>query len=495
MSLIEILDLREIDTIKLILIVIAVILHIIFSHLFQSIISKLSIIEILDFREIGIFNSREIAIFICVIIPFCIIYFRSSEVRTSIKSVINAFFVKNIIIVYILLLLNLIIVISILYFIGFWKQSLWKDAIIWLVFTGSVIMYNISKPNTDKKYFKKIVLETVTFSAIIEFIIGQHTFNIFIEILLTAIGFFIGGLLLYSKEEKYKDVRKLLNIVTIIIAGIMLYYSLSKIIQNIISISIVEKAEEFSLSIILTLCFIPFFYILYLYMNYKSRFSAIKSIIKDDDILLYAKKQALLNFKDDKESLVRWTNTLFLEEPKTKQDVKKSINNIKELKLVEQNPPNVDSNEGWSPHKSKDFLKDSGIATGFYNKCYGDEWQASSPYIELNKDSIDNSETYCMADNVAYYVSGNSTIVIQLKLILHINSKNDEKLSVNKFHEYVKHLYRSALDNDLPNAITKAIINGKSKNLKISNKTISVIKYDYVDRNKGYRIAFSIVHK
>ncbi|MGM9512160.1 hypothetical protein ACS5NO_30775 [Larkinella sp. GY13] len=486
--MLEIYTFPDLATIKAIFIGLAVILYIIVSVLLH----KVSILDILDFREIWIFNTREIAIFICLIIPIFILCFKSNSILIQLREVLKAFFVKPIIIVCLLAVLYLTFIVLIFDVTGFWKLSFFKNAIIWLIFSASITIFRINEAKKD--YFKDIILENFKISAVIEFIIGIYTFNLIVEIFIVIVSFLIGGLMVYSKGNEHKDVRKLLNIFAIILGGLMLYFSLYQVIQHFDNFNMIEKLSEFSLPILLTVLFTPFFYSLYLYMNYDSRFTIMKFSIENNYILSYAKRKSIITFKTDIESLSRWVNTLHLDEPKTKEDIQESILKFKTIKSIEANPPVISNSEGWSPYKAKDFLKANGIETRFYTNCFEKEWQASSPYIELNTDLIVDGKYY-LADNVAYYVSGDNRVATKLKLILNINSKKEEELSLMKFNEHVKALYKAALDKNLPASITHSIVKRRNKNIKQFYNSISITKHEFLNKDKGYSLVFAIVHE
>ncbi|GAB3954926.1 hypothetical protein GCM10028805_41210 [Spirosoma harenae] len=67
-----------------------------------------SIIDALDFRELGVFNSREIGYFICGV-SFLIYCFRINEIRASIKSLIKAIFAIQLVSIYALTIIYSII--------------------------------------------------------------------------------------------------------------------------------------------------------------------------------------------------------------------------------------------------------------------------------------------------------------------------------------------------------------------------------------------------
>ena len=316
-----------------------------------------------------------------------------------------------------------------------------------------------------------------------EFITSQHTFNVFVETTIVICVVFIGGIIAVSeREKKYKDVNTLFRVIAYIIGGYILLSSMYFFAENIKNFLTLDKFEEFSLPIILGIWFIPFLYVLHLYMVYESILKALKFSIKNEDIYAFAKRKALLHFNFNTSSLKRWKDILVREPVNTKEDVLISFLDLRKLELIERNPPKVDILKGWSPYKSKDFLSKEGIDTNTYKKCYEDEWQAISPYIKLNNEVIDN--------NVAYYVTGDNAIAKQLKLVLNINSRTEEDFAIDKFLQFVQVLYKAAFNETLPVLMSQSIFKRSNKTLKVLNKKVSVHKTEHL--NKAYTLAFTI---
>lgn len=441
-----------------------------------------SIANTLDFREIGVFNSREIALFICVV--FLLLYcFSSKGVRHSLLGVFKAMFAKQLTIVYILAILYSSVPIFFFYKLGFWRTELIKDVSFWLLFSAFPTLFSINKAN--KTYFINTLKDNLKFSVITDFITSQHTFNIFVEIIIVVSSVFIGGMIAFSgRDEKYKDVNNIFKILSYIVGGYIFISSIYYFIGNISNFTNINKFEEFSLPIILGIWFIPFLYAVYLYMIYESVFLSMRFGIDNEEIRNFAKKKVLIHFNFNISSLERWRSNLLLNQVKTKEEVLISFLDLKKQELIERNPPKVDILQGWSPYESKDFLSNKGIDTNHYKKCYDDEWQAISPYIKLNNEIVDN--------NVAYYVTGGSNIANQLKLVLNVNSRIEEDVAINRFLDYVNSLYEAALNKTLPDSIVQSISKRKDKTLKVLNKEISVRRVDHISKVKGYTLSFTI---
>ena len=451
---------------------------------------KIQQIAMLSFNAMlitDIFNSREIAIFICIFIPICISVFYKS-VRDSLIDLFKAIFNFQILSVFIFAIIYTFIGVFILYYIKFWDWSQLKDTIMWLMFSASITLFNIQKANDNRHYFKDAVKDNFKFSVIVEFITGKYTFNLLIEIAFVIISFLIGGILATAgNDKKYEGVKKLINIIILVLGINLLSYSIYQLVDNFITFATIDTLKEFSLPIILALWFMPFIYVVFVYMNYELIFLGVNWSIENSNIRSFAKKQAAISFKTDFEALKRWRNVLTTSDIKTKQDVLKSICTIKELQVIEKNPPVVPPHLGWSPYKAKDFLKRQGIETGFYSRCYDNEWQGGSKSIKLDSELI--------ANDVTYYVSGDSSTVTSLKLLLNVYSKENEKAIIEIFNQYARVLHENAFNKKLPDEISHSIKKKESRDFTLRNVFISVAKREWDNIDKGYGMTFHILFK
>jgi len=439
----------------------------------------------LDFREIGVFNSREIAIFICAILFLTIPFVFNRSIRESIINVVKAFFAKYLVIVYILTAIYSFIPLAILQELGFLKISPTKDFLFWLFFSALPVLMSVNKAEKDSGFFKKVLKENIKFTVITDFITSQHTFNVFVEILLVISALFIGIMITLSeKEEKHKAVNKIFNVIALLLGIYVFSSSMYYCCVDIEKFARIEKFQEFSIPIILGIWFIPFLYCLYLYIFYENVFLSMKYSIKDENLLRYAKKMAFIKFNFNLSLLKRWKDSLYINEVKTKEDVLISMLDVNRLVLIERNPPNIDELKGWSPYKAKEFLNDKGIFTNHYKKVYEGEWQAISDYVDTDNEIIGN--------RISYYVVGNDSVAKELTLSLSVNSLANEKSAINVLLDCARLLYRKALSEELPATLEKCIYNKKNRVMKMLNRKVAVNKTDYQDPSRGYGLTFKI---
>ena len=135
-------------------------------------------------KEAEIFTSREIAIFIWVVVAL-ILAVSQKKIRESLFPVIKAFFAKKIIITYLLSVVYITLSVFLLYRVKFWDIPLLKKTVFWTLTFASVSLFNINKVSEDKKYFIAAVKHNLKLSLIFEFILDFYSPNLFVELLIS----------------------------------------------------------------------------------------------------------------------------------------------------------------------------------------------------------------------------------------------------------------------------------------------------------------------
>ena len=337
----------------------------------------------------------------------------------------------------------------------------------------------------DEQYFRKILYDNLKFSIVTEFIVGLHTFHIFIEIIMMVLALFIGGVMAVSERDpKHKVVNTVFTRLAQMIGIIILLMATYSFVVDINKSITLDKFEEFSLPIVLGIWIVPLLYLLYIYMSYENVYLSMRHSIKDQELYHFAKRRAFLHFKFNIASLKRWRHSLFITEINKKQDILISFLDLERLELVESNPPEIDISKGWSPYQAKKFLKNDGIVTNHYKRCYDNEWQAISDYVKLGEEIIDN--------DIAYYITGNQSVAKCLKLIVNVNVIDKEDIATDKFNTCAKILTEAALKEPMQTDMTIAIIKQENFSKTFQNKILSISKFNHVNRVQSYTLTYTI---
>jgi len=435
----------------------------------------------------GMFNTKEIAYLFWITLGLCICLLNSS-IRHSIYNLLRAAFVKQIVITYLLAVFYTSLWIVILWHNGRWDTSLLKDTIFWLLLVPSVSIFKIKQISENKHYFKDAIKDNLKLTVALEFIVGLYDFNIWFELLFFPIALIIGIFLGFAEfHKKHEKITALIKNCVLVAGLLMTGYALYQIGSHYQDFLKIVTLNEFLLPLILSLTYLPFIYMLLLYVHYENTFTVINRAINSQELLSYTKKEAIIKFNFDTSGLKRWRRMLFLEDIKTKSDIDETIKRIKELQIYEKNPPIIASNLGWSPYEAKEFLTNDGIPTSYYMNNYDNDWFACSDYIKLDEEILSN--------NISYYLNGNKLAVTSLKLVLNVHYPSIDNNAHFKLLTYAESLYSKALNKTMPLDIQSAIIEGIENS---SNEIIAhtfVNKQEWQSKTNGYSIKFEIKHK
>ena len=230
-------------------------------------------------------NNRELSLLIWSLIIIVIFLFQKG-VRQSMVGVIKAFFAWKLSISYLAMLTYIFSAIFILRKIGFWNLSILKETVIWICFTGLIMLVNSNKVNKESNYFRKIVFDNLKIVVIIEFITNAYSFSFLVELIVMPILIFLVILNVYaSYYEEHKKVKVVLDYVLIILGLIFLTYAIVEISENFNNFTTLNNLRAFLIAPILTFLYLPFMYFMALFMSYEVLFVRINVIHRNNDDL------------------------------------------------------------------------------------------------------------------------------------------------------------------------------------------------------------------
>lgn len=246
-----------------------------------------------------IFSTRELALLIWGLV-FLILISLSQNIRQGIFGLLRVFFSKHLIRPFLLLVGYTLLTIFLLNQIGLWDKSLTKDTVFWFFTVAMVAFITINKAE-DLVFFKEIIVDSIKWIVVIEFLINFYTFSLLTELTLVPIIVFISVIQAYSQtDKKYESVEKLFrNVITIIGLGLLVYVIYETVVEFRNTFTI-QNLKSLLHPIIMTIAFLPFAYILALYMTYEMLFVRVDFLARDKKIGSRLKRQILwtanLNF-------------------------------------------------------------------------------------------------------------------------------------------------------------------------------------------------------
>lgn len=244
---------------------------------------------------LDLFNNRERAIIIWVLVVLVGALFHKGF-RTSIFRVLGILFQKKIAVVLAAMLLYVSLLVLLFYKMRLWDVFLIKDTTFWILGVAFVLLLNADRATRDENYFKKIVLDNLKLILVLEFIVNLYVFSLWVEIILMPLLFVIiaTGAVAEMKEEDI-SVKKVIDSILAILAVFLTIFALISILRDYQSFATIDNLRAFILPPLLTLAYIPFLYLVALYMAYENLFVRLDIFWeKDKELVKFAKRRILI---------------------------------------------------------------------------------------------------------------------------------------------------------------------------------------------------------
>lgn len=427
---------------------------------------------------VNILNNREIAIalWLLAISIYLFLSPKMAEVRHSFKSLISAFFVKQIQVVLWLMVAYMSAIIYYLSEVDLWNIEQLKNTIFWSVSVGFMSLFKLESIKKDKSFFKHSVIDNLKLLTILQFIIGVYTFSLWIEVILAPIlAVVVMMLAIAETDKKHHKAKVFLEYCLSLFGFILIAYTFYMLVTNFGEFGKEKTAYDFFVPPLLTLLYLPFVFFMLVYSSYEQVFVRLKFSIKNKYYRHLAKLYAVILFNVRMSLLDRWSYQVAKENVASHADLIATFKYIYKVRSAERKPKEVSIDLGWSPYRAKDFLVQEGFETGFYNRSYDEEWFASSRMVEFGGGLL--------ADNIAYYTEGTEDIVNTLKIKVNVNDASRSEEARNKLIELGNALCIQSLGDQLPEQIGNAIVNGKDHSEWLENKKITL----FIEKWDGHK--------
>ncbi|MEK6286715.1 MAG: hypothetical protein AABO57_13325 [Acidobacteriota bacterium] len=242
---------------------------------------------------IRILNNREIAVVIWLSLLF-LWALSISSVRHSFFGILKAFFVKTIIVPLAIMLLYVLLMVLVFKRIGFWDTSALKDTILWTVGAFATFL-GLNKVVGDESFFRNAILDNLKLVLILEFIVNLYSFNLVLELVLVPIVTFIVLLNLVAKSKpEYKNVRIVLDYALGLFGLVLIVFTFRELSVDLQNFATLDKTlRDFLLPALFTIVFLPYVYLMALYMQYERLFLRIDFANANAGLARYAKRKIL----------------------------------------------------------------------------------------------------------------------------------------------------------------------------------------------------------
>lgn len=415
-------------------------------------------------------NSREIATLIWLGFVAAAILLMPT-MRKSLGGLWQAFTQKKLLQVVTVFAMYVGLMIWFLYVVCWWDWDQLKNTIIWTFLVALVAVFHSNKIADEPGYFRNWIMENFQAQAFIQFLVTLYTYPLPVELVVIPFVTLLTGMIAVGQNSpKTKPTAAILTNVLGVLALVFFGYALVMTVMDFWTYATVQTWRDLYIPIVLSLLFLPFIFVLYVFMSYETTFSALPFSIKDDRLRRGAKWRSILAFGPNVDLLRRWQRHVALHQPTDKATLKAGIREVKRARRREHEKTPVDATLGWAPGLAKDFLKDTGFSTRDYHRSYDEEWFASSSMVEIGDGIIPN--------NIAYYLEGTEAAVTTLKLKLNVNEIATSAQAQDKFLEVGSVLLNKAVGaSPLQNSAPMEII--------VGNYRIAIKKDEWTGGIKG----------
>ncbi|SFU43245.1 hypothetical protein SAMN05216417_103158 [Nitrosospira multiformis] len=434
-------------------------------------------------------NNREIAALIYSGFLLAAVMFWKKG-RPLALDVVRAFFSPKLALIWVLMSLYVAGCVWLLAWLNLWDWSNLKLTLLWWLTVGFTCIFEAQRLKDKPHVLGKLVRDAFTLSAVILFVAKLVSFPLWVELLMLPALVFLTLLIAVGEHQTDKpSIPRVLNLLRglqTFASLIILGFSYWLVVSSVTKFWSLNTLREFGLPLLLWLMFVPFIFLLAVYMTYEEAFIHLQVRPKQASIVRYARWRALLAFGWNIDGVKRLVRDMRGRDIADKQGVKDAIWEIKRLLKIEKNPPIVTRAEGWSPHAARLFLEEYGLVTDDYHRTQR-EWFAHIPLVKLN-DNV-------LADRISYYLTGNERAVTQLWLALDGSSQNDAKEAQRAFDERALTLLVKAFDAERATTIYVRAQASEPQALVIDGIRVLLDRSDWGDsRLGGYVRNLTIQH-
>jgi hypothetical protein len=214
-------------------------------------------------------NNRELAVAIWIGLLLIAMAF-AKDVRHSMGGIIKSFFVKKVFFIFLSIALYSLIIISLLYVVEYWNKTLLKDSVFWFFGTAFLLIFKVTA-SVDVSFLKKLVFDSVKFTLVFEYIFNLYVFPLPLEL------FFVLAIILLAmmkpladREEKHKAARGCIDNSILFLSVGTILFSAIETVQHYNDFFTIANTKSLLLAPILTILYIPFFYLIAFYIQYET---------------------------------------------------------------------------------------------------------------------------------------------------------------------------------------------------------------------------------
>jgi hypothetical protein len=286
-------------------------------------------------------NSREIAILIWLGLVLAYST-RSGEVGRSLTGLVKALLQHKILLSVGGAALYSAACVWLLWQLGLWEAANLKTTLLWGLTFAFVTMMDIAKLETEPRPLRRVAKEAVNATALIVFVAEFYSLPLWGELILVPLLVMIGGMIVVgqSRPDAAPAVR-LLIFLQVVAGSSLLIYSLGHIVQELRDFATLITARELAVPMLLSLMFLPFLYLLILWVSFENASLRLWATMGDRKLRRYAISRGMVAFRTDTDLFRRLMRKIQQEEIQDREGIRRAIGQLRELRRRERNPPEV----------------------------------------------------------------------------------------------------------------------------------------------------------
>jgi len=405
-------------------------------------------------------------------------------------NVVRAFFMPKLALIWLLMSFYVAACVWLLAWLNLWDWPNLKSTLLWWLTVGFTSIFEAQRLKDKPHVLRKLVRDAFTISAVILFIAELVSFPLWVELLMLPALVLLTLLTAVGEHQTDKPgvprVLSLLRGLQILAGLTILGFSYRLVAASVSEFWSLNTLREFGLPLLLWLMFIPFIFLLAVYMTYEEAFIHLQVRPKQAPIVRYTRWRALFAFGWNIDGVKRLARDTRGRDIADKQGIKEAIREIRRLIKIEKNPPTVMRAEGWSPYAARLFLEEHGLVTNDYHRTQY-EWLADIPSVKLN-DKV-------LSDRISYYLTGNERAVTRLRLALDGSNQNDTREAQRAFDERALTMLTKAFDAERATTIYTRAHASEPETWIVDGIRVSLDRSDWGDAHLGgYVRSLTIQH-
>ncbi len=242
------------------------------------------------------FTTREVALIIWTLVFFGWVAARR-DARKSLGGVLSAALHWKILMPVLLVVAYMALVVLVLHTLRVWTPNLFKDTMLWFVFSGVALAFSGVSFNSDGIHWRHVVGGQVKAIVFVEYVVNTYTFALWIELLLVPTLVFVALFDVVAKmDDRYRMVAKLTGALQALFGLTILVFAVRQAMSTRDTFSTMEALRAITLAPVLSAFLLPVAYLFALLSVYEQLFIRLAiGPTKDASVVRYAKRKLTLH--------------------------------------------------------------------------------------------------------------------------------------------------------------------------------------------------------